>query len=139
MPGRRPVPGEAQKAAEIRVLESKIDLIVQKIKTIEKNEEVIGRTLVTQNEKLKKLEQAGGGAGGASSEEIARLKEEIAALKQESASKRELMELRYILEQINPLEFARINQVKEFIDERVDEAVDDALSKKMKELLAKKK
>lgn len=139
MPERRPTVSETQKAAEIRVLESKIDLIVQKIRTIEKNEEVIGRTLVTQNEKLKKLEQAvesGGAGGGASSEE---LEKQVAVLKQEFASKQDLQELRYILEQINPLEFARIDQVKEFIDERVDEAVDELLSKKMKELLAKKK
>ena len=43
---------------DLHTLDSKISLIAQKIKMIEKNEEVIGRTIVMHNEKLRGIESA---------------------------------------------------------------------------------
>lgn len=118
--------------AGMRSVESKIDLIVQKIKGIERNEEVIGRTLVAQNERLKKLEaqvaSGGGGVGGASSAEIAELRKEVdAAAKQE-----DLLELKYIIDEINPLEFARFDQVQEFVRDEIAKQLDAKLEEREK-------
>ena len=99
--------------ADLRSAETKIDLIVQKINTVEKNEEVIGRTIVAHNEKLKRIEEKGGGGGDSSA-----LKDELEdALSKRFATKQEVQELKYVLDTVNPLSFATIDQVKELLEE----------------------
>ncbi len=116
---------------QLHTLDSKISLIAQKIKMIEKNEEVIGRTIVLHNDKLRKIEEKG--AGGASSSPAAQgagvsggdldsLKKELDELKAKidsCALKDEVRELKYVLDTINPLEYATIDQVKELLNERL--------------------
>ena len=97
--------------ADVRSVETKIDLIVQKINTIEKNEEVIGRTIVAHNEKLKRIEEKGGGDSSAIKDEL----EE--SLSKKFATKAEVQELKYVLDTVNPLSFATIDQVKELLEE----------------------
>jgi hypothetical protein len=124
--------GEAD--AGMRSVESKIDLIVQKIKGIERNEEVIGRTLVAQNERLKKLESeiaaGGGGAGGASGADVAELKKGFEELQKTAAKQEDLLELKYIIDEINPLEFARTDQMQEFVRDEIARQLDDREKKK---------
>lgn len=95
----------------IQALESKIDLIVQELKNMKKNEEVIGRTLIAQNQKIKKLEEkiSEGTGGNANTEE----------LEEKFAEKKDLLELKYVIETINPMEFARLDQVQEFVKDEV--------------------
>jgi len=118
----------------MRSVESKIDLIVQKIKGVERNEEVIGRTLVAQNERLKKLEAqvaaGGGAAGGASAGEIAELRKELEELSKSAAKQENLLELKYIIDEINPLEFARMDQVQEFVRDEIEKQLAEREKKK---------
>ena len=112
MPSQREKPGgfESIRAA-LQALDSRIALLGEKIKAIEKNEEVIGRTLIALNERVKKIEQAGGaGVGG---EELSELKQSLEELDER------VRELKNVLDMINPLEYARIDQIKELIDERL--------------------
>jgi hypothetical protein len=99
--------------ADIRTIDSKINLIAQKIRTMEKNEEIVGRTMIALNDRLERLEkrvEEGGSSGG---------KADIAALEEKFALKGELRELKYIIDTINPLEFATLDQVRELLEEKL--------------------
>jgi len=120
---------------DLHTLDSKISLIAQKIKMIEKNEEVIGRTIVMHNEKLRGIESAQAStpsdavsqAAGAESArldqsqgaDIEELKRQVAALKAQAVSRKEFSELRYTLDSINPLEFITVAQARALIEEEV--------------------
>ncbi len=120
---------------DIHTLDSKISLIAQKIKMIEKNEEVIGRTIVMHNEKLRGIESAQASspnsavsqAAGAESArmdqnqvaDIEELKRQVAALKAQAVTKKEFSELRYTVDSINPLEFITVAQARALIEEEV--------------------
>lgn len=108
MPAQRPPkPQDVLESlnSELQTLDSKINLIAQKIKTMEKNDEIMGRTLITLNEKVEKTAREGGGGA----------RTEIDDSK--FATKQELRELKALLEEINPLEFATIDQVKELLND----------------------
>ncbi len=104
--------------ADLHTLDSKIGLIAQKLKTMEQNEEVIGRTLIALNGRLKKSEEqlALGGAGSRQAQGAQSSSEE---LEKKFATKQDFKELRYVLDTINPLEFATVSQVRELIAERL--------------------
>ncbi|HIH19998.1 TPA: hypothetical protein HA244_01900 [Candidatus Micrarchaeota archaeon] len=112
MPPERPVKAKDSMEvfrAELQTLDSKINLLGQQIKTVEKNQEIIGRTMITLNEKIEKVSRGSvQGSGG---------KTEIDESK--FVTKQEFKELKAILESINPLEYATIDQVKELLDEIV--------------------
>lgn len=117
MAERSEKPGDVIRA-EMQTLDSKISLIGQKISTIEKNEEVLGRTLVTLNERVRKLEQAGGpSAIGSPGEEVETLGKRVEALQKAMVTKQEIKELKYALETMNPLEYATLAQVRELLRE----------------------
>ncbi|MFH1443018.1 MAG: hypothetical protein ABIG96_03200 [Candidatus Micrarchaeota archaeon] len=103
---------------DIHTLDSKISLIAQKLRTIEQNEEIIGRTIVAHNEKIKELEEKGSdgaevtAAGNADSKLVENLKKQVEELR------KEVGEMRYVLNSINPLEFATLDQVKELLKEK---------------------
>ena len=63
---RRTARTEENKAAQIesslRSIDAKMKLLAQRLKIMEGNDQVIGRTLVSHNKKLKELESAGFGA-----------------------------------------------------------------------------
>ena len=106
---------------DMRTLDSKMGLVAERIRMIEKNQEVIGRTLVSLNEKMRKIGEGGGGGGkGVGSEALDEIKKIVEKLEKDAATKAELNELRYILDTINPLEYASIDQVKELVDETVE-------------------
>ncbi len=130
---QRPGSPQGEEDAGMRSVESKVDLIVQKIKSMEKNEEVIGRTLVAQNERLKKLESqiaSGGVGGGASASEIADIKKAVEDVQKSAAKQEDLLELKYIIDEINPLEFARADQMQEFLKDEVAKQLDEREKKK---------
>lgn len=98
---------------ELRTLDAKLEVLGQKIKTIEKNEEVLGRTLLSLSAKMKKLEQGGVGGERASSSED---------LDKRYALRSDLAEMRYVVDAINPLDYASISQVRDLIDEKLSGA-----------------
>lgn len=111
---------------ELHTLDSKISLIAQKIRMIEKNEEVIGRTIVLHNGKIRALEsgQAGAPAAAFADQSAAAassgLPGEVAGLKREVAAlKKEVSELHYTLDSINPLEFITVSQARKVIAEEL--------------------
>jgi len=106
---------------DIKTLDAKLGLVAERIRMIEKNQEVIGRTLVALNEKMRKIGEGGGGGGkGVGSETLDEIKKIVDKLEKNAATKAELNELRYILDTINPLEYASIDQVKELVDETAE-------------------
>ncbi len=122
-------------AADIRALNSSLLLITQKIKYIVRNEKILGRNLIVLNKKIKTLEdkinlnasieQQGGGASGEEQkllqQKVALLEAQIDDLRTRAAFKEELKEVKYIINSINPLEFATLSQVRELIDKRLEE------------------
>lgn len=137
-------------SASLASLDAKLKLIAQRLKIMENNEQVIGRTLVTHNKKIKELETslaAGGGkvdVGKLKSE----LKEEMKAemissggeigppleevpSRRESSDIRELKksvdelrqqvsELKYITDSINPLEYITLEELNDAIDRKLE-------------------
>ncbi len=105
----------------VQNLESKIDLIIQKIRTIEKNEEVIGRTLIAQREQIKKLEEkfeaGGGGTGTNAPTDLTGLRKELDEL---YSKKEDVAELKYVLDTINPLEYVRLDDIKSYVEEQIE-------------------
>ncbi|MDP2974333.1 MAG: hypothetical protein Q8N60_04740 [Candidatus Diapherotrites archaeon] len=129
---------------DIRSLNSSILIISEKMKYLVRNEKILGRNLIVLHKKIKALEekfglaQAGTGAdfgagaisgGSAESQQLALVLEEIGrqvaemqaevqSLRENMASKEELKEMHYVVESINPLQFATLDQVKEMIGAR---------------------
>lgn len=133
--GASPVASGGGIREDIRALNSSILLITQKIKYLVRNEKILGRNLVVLNKKIKTLEdkivnapQGSSSGGGANSEEVAALKQQVALLEAQledarsrTATKEELKELKYIIDSINPLEFATLSQVRDLIDKKLKE------------------
>ena len=74
---------------------------------MEKNEEILGRTLITLNDKLDKVSKEGF-TTSSKGEKVDEAK---------YATKQEVRELKALLDAINPLEFATVDQVKELMDD----------------------
>ena len=115
--------------AELQMLDSKISLIAQKIRMIEKNEDIIGRTIVVHNDKIHKLETGApvaassapvSEAGGSLATEIESLKKQVADLREQMATKKEVSELHYTLDSVNPLDFVTLKQARKLIQEELD-------------------
>ncbi len=102
-------------AGEVQGLNSKFDLALQKLKLSEKNEEVIGRTLIMINSKIKKFEEQGSSvsqpvaAAAVPSPEVGDLKKRVDELY------RQVQELKYVLNQINPLEFVSLADLRDIM------------------------
>lgn len=132
--GGMPVSSAGGVRDDIRALNSSILLITQKIKYLVRNEKILGRNLVVLNKKIRTLEEKilnsaqGPQENGSSSAEVVGLKQQIALLSAQLedvmgrlASKEELKELKYVINSINPLEFATLSQVRDLIDKRMKE------------------
>lgn len=117
MPIEKPAKSIEALKADVATIESKIGLIAQKIKTIETNQEILGQTVVAQNEKIKALEARGG--SGATVTPVVGGNEGTAGLKEEIEDlRKQIQEMRYVLNSINPLEFVTVDQVREMLKEK---------------------
>ncbi|MCX6803835.1 MAG: hypothetical protein NTY48_04675 [Candidatus Diapherotrites archaeon] len=129
-----PVASQGGIREDIRSLSSSILLITQKIKYLVRNEKILGRNLVVLNKKIRGLEEKivnpaqAAEEGHVSSAEVQSLKQQITLfeaqledMRSKSVTKEELRELKYIIDTINPLEFATLSQVRELIDKRLKE------------------
>ena len=125
---------------DIRSLSSSILIITQKMKYLVRNEKILGRNLIVLNKKIKTLEEklstggfgSGIGFGGEETQallakleennrKIAELEAQIAQLRESAASQEQLQELKYVIDSINPLEFATVAQVKEMVENKLKE------------------
>ena len=120
---------------DIRALNSSILLVTQKMKFLVRNEKILGRNLVVLNKKIKNIEdklsltpQSQAQASLVSNEEVELLKQKVTLLEAQiedmrsrTATTESLKELKYVIDSINPLEFATLSQVRELIDKRLKE------------------
>jgi septation ring formation regulator EzrA len=127
---------------EIHALNSKIQVIAQRMKIMERNEEIIGKTLISHNKMLKGIEEEinalkSGGVmaegGSADLEKNAGALKEVKdivkeAKKQMDANKKEidlikteLSEIKYVLDAINPVAYVTVDQVADLIDEKLED------------------
>lgn len=139
-PGSQPAKGTVfveQLMQDVRALNSAISIISQKMKHLVRNEKILGRNLLILNKKIKSLQDSGAGAGEGLpanvSEELELIKKQLeesrsmldglsaqlSALKRNFVTSDQLKELKYVIDSINPLEYATVSQVKEMIDERL--------------------
>ena len=114
--------------SDIRALNSSILLMTQKIKYIVRNEKILGRNLIVLNKKIKTLDEKvtlnpQGAGTEINSAEVDSLKKQVALLEAQVedlqgrlATKEEVKELKYVIDSINPLEFATLSQVKDMIE-----------------------
>lgn len=133
-PQGMPAPSAGGIREDIRALNSSILLVTQKIKYLVRNEKILGRNLVVLNKKIKTLEERvvnspqGTAEGGAPSAEVNSLKQQVALLtaqledlRSRTATKEELKEVKYVIDSINPLEFATLSQVRDLINKKIKE------------------
>jgi predicted RNase H-like nuclease (RuvC/YqgF family) len=119
---------------DIRALNSSILLVTQKIKYLVRNEKILGRNLVVLNKKIKTLEERVNNSpqhsesSSVSGEEVSALQQKISLLEAQleelrsrTALKEEFKELKYVIDSINPLEFATLSQVRELIEKKLEE------------------
>lgn len=118
---------------DIRALNSSILLVTQKMKFLARNEKILGRNLVVLNKKIKNLEdkfslapKEDSSSSDVSSKEVSDLKQKIVLLEAQledlrsrTATTESLKELKYVIDSINPLEFATLSQVRDLIDKRL--------------------
>ncbi len=127
----------------VKSLESKIKLMNQKLKNIEKNNKVVGKTVISQKKNLEDLEdQVSKGGGGVSEADVDQIKEEIKESvseggevspkemkrinekledleKKVSDLQSSVSEAQYILDTVNPMEYVTMDQVKDIVDRRI--------------------
>ncbi len=107
---------------QLRTMDSKINLLAERLKTMESNQEIAGRTLLALKDQVKRpvasdrpVETVLKGPAvdlGPLEADAKKLKNEVKELKTV------VEELKYVLDSINPLNYATIDQVKELLDER---------------------
>ncbi len=128
--------------AEIKSVDSKINLLAEKVKRLETQNLTIANSLFKLTERLKKVEEGGSSAGTKideeQSEDLNALRETFEkAMKENEAIKNDLYEVKSTLGMINPLEFVTARQVNELVDERVEQKIEQL--KKKASASAKKK
>lgn len=135
---------------DIRALNSALLMMSQKIKALVRNEKILGRNILVLNKKIRDIqtqiavhpEAPTIGAAGVPSEQFAGIQDELSSLKarlekqasavteilnvferlkNEVPSKEQLLELKYLVETINPLEFITFRQIDEIIDKKLKE------------------
>ncbi len=117
---------------DIRALNSAISIISQKMRHLTRNEKILGRNLIVLNKKVKELAEMREKQALPPSVEkrfkeiekrlddiekrIEELNMIIVHLRKEFVTYDEMKEIRQIIDSINPLELATIDQVKELIE-----------------------
>ena len=114
---------------DIKALQSSILVLSEKIKYLVHNEKILSRNILVLNKKIAAKGDGGSGANAASSQQFKELQAEIKELKTrikglestlEMMSRRyakaeDLKEMKYIIDNINPLEYTTVDQVKKLI------------------------
>lgn len=126
---------------DLKALDSSVMILSQKMNQVTKNEKILSRNLLVLNKKIANVqEQSSSSSGtGLSSEEVedlnGRLKEisdrsqelskslseirgEIESIKANFAKKDVLLELKYVIDSINPLEFVTFKQLDDYLEKK---------------------
>ncbi len=122
---------------DLKALGSSVLVITQKIKYLVRNEKILGRNLIVINKRVRDLQtqMASSEAHGISDEVRASLQElqhqmgavsqrlvEIESkmddLSQRSAKEEEVKELKYVVDNLNPLHLVTYDQAREMIDKK---------------------
>jgi len=116
---------------DIRALQSSLLVLRQKIKYLVHNEKILGRNILILNKKIAASNSSDNKEGFASNETLEKIMSKLEALEGrmkgiesniEMFSKRfakaeDLKEMKYVIDNINPLEYTTIEQVKKIIQE----------------------
>jgi len=116
---------------DIKALQSSILVLSEKIKYLVHNEKILSRNILILNKKVAAKADSTGNSAGFNSEQMQQILTEIKEIKSkirniesslEIFSKRyakaeELKEMKYIIDNINPLEYTTVSQVKTLIKE----------------------
>jgi len=128
--------------AEIKNLDSKVELLEEKIKTIENQNVTLANTIFKLNERLKSIE-SGGGPNGQAQATRTKASAETASAGNSAGNedlekiafdldelKKEVMQMKYTVGMINPLDFVTTRQVNELVKEAVNEKIEQMRKKK---------
>ncbi len=116
---------------DIKALQSSILVLSEKIKYLVHNEKILSRNILVLNKKVAAKADGAGSGSGLTTEQMQQILNEIKEVKSkiksiestlEMFSKRyakaeELKEMKYIVDNINPLEYTTVSQVKNLIKE----------------------
>jgi predicted RNase H-like nuclease (RuvC/YqgF family) len=116
---------------DIKALQSSILVLRQKLQYLVHNEKILGRNILILNKKIANNSSSEGNSSIASNEKIEELISKIDSLDSrikgiestlEMFSKRfakqeDLKEMKYVIDNINPLEYTTVEQVKKIIKE----------------------
>jgi len=101
---------------QINVLNSKMQLIIQKLNKLESNFAVVSRTVISQNNTIKEMDSRLNSvesgefdtsfSGGSNPEEI-------------NAIKEELKEMKYVIDSINPIAYVTVDEVADIINQKL--------------------
>lgn len=121
---------------DVKAMNSAISILSQKMRHLTRNEKILGRNLIVLNKKIKEMAESKEAEElpEAVLKEFTSLKEQInstnkkideldiiiANLSRKFVSSEELKELRYIVDSINPLELATLEQVKEIVKKELE-------------------
>ncbi len=122
--------------SDIRALNSSILILSQKLKYIVRNEKILGRNILVLNKKLRDSEAGGFHGSSVSSEDLSSIKNELASLsntitkqseaiselqvavqqiKDTFAKAEDVMEMKYVVDTIKPLEFVTRKDVMQLV------------------------
>ena len=136
---------------DIKALNSSVLLLSQKMNYLVRNEKILGRNFIILNKKLKSVQQRKPSSVSASGELSPELRDLVSELEEQVksnsflfkelksdisktasvyAKQEDLMELKYVIEAINPLEFATLEQVKDLIAGKTSKSLKKPKKKK---------
>ncbi len=134
-------------ARRLRALDSKMSVIAQRMKTIEKNEKILAKTVTRNNKRIKevrkdldKLKENGVSKkseedveiSGEIEDTVEGLKEDIDSLRNSIESNKDslkgiedkLDEMNYVLNTLNPLEYLTSKEIVDLVDKKIDEKLE---------------
>ncbi len=123
MPVKTATPAEDIRTT-IRTMDSKINLVVERLKTLESNQEIAGRTLLALKDQVKRpapmADKPVSTVAAAPAVDLGPLTADVKKLKNDIKElSTTVEELKYVLDQINPLNYATVDQVKDLLDEKL--------------------
>jgi prefoldin subunit 5 len=125
---------------DIKALNSSILVLSQKINYIVRNEKILGRNILVVNKKIKEMGAGRAGAPAAAIDELSKKVAEISErlegnsgqlselysamerLKETSVKAEQFKELKYVIDSINPLEFATHKDVESIVENKLKAA-----------------
>ena len=126
---------------DVKAMNSAISILSQKMRHLTRNEKILGRNLIVLNKKIRGMaeQDESQAAPEAVLAKFDELKKEIAEqskkidelnlvisnLSRKFVTAEELKELRYIIDSINPLELATVDQVKQIVKAAIEKQEKD--------------